>query len=844
MHDMTLDQHPQVVWVLVAGLLALGVIVILLLVRSWKRKRTQASLTAANQRFQNMFDNTAVALIEEDFTAVKAALDQLAAEGVTDFEAYFEAHPLFLSRMAELVQVTDVNPAALRMYGAADKEAFASVFPSIFAPDTSEAVKKLLLAIIGGGALFECETVNRTLDQHLIHVLVSLSLPDASGGDYRGIFVSVIDITDLKRSEDALRRSEERFRTVFNHAASGMAMIDREGNYLRVNKALERMLGYSAQALMQMNWRDVTHPDDIPQSEYMIQEIAAGSTPPAIEKRYITRQGQSIWALVNLAALPTSPQGPLYYIAQMQDISSIKAARAKLQEREERYRQIFEADLSGIYVVTAGRQLVMCNLVFARMLGFDSVEEVLGKDFASFYKDPTLGSKIIAELTRDKKIEHYEMEFLRCDGKIVHVRINAIGRFDDLGRLIEMQGYILDITRQKSLESQLLHAQKMESVGTMAGGVAHDFNNLLMGIMGNASLLMGELGESHPSLGRLQNIQQYVESGSDLTRQLLGFAKGGKYEVRTTDLNRLISRNLTMFARTHKNIRVHTELLPELWSVEADRTQIDQVLYNLYVNAWQAMENGGDLFISTGNQVLDTQSVAPVGLPPGRYVQITVKDTGHGIPAAILPRIFDPFFTTKARGRGTGLGLASAYGIVKSHGGFITVQSSDQGGATFSVFLPASESRPMEADAAPRTKVRRGSGTILLVDDEEIIIDAIGAMISNLGYSLYTAGSGAEAVKIYRERGAVIDLVILDMVMPGMGGGETFERLKAVDPNVQVILCSGYSAEGNAAEILRRGCRGFLQKPFSLNELSGKLSAVFERQHARDCAAAVDRKTD
>jgi two-component system, cell cycle sensor histidine kinase and response regulator CckA len=269
------------------------------------------------------------------------------------------------------------------------------------------------------------------------------------------------------------------------------------------------------------------------------------------------------------------------------------------------------------------------------------------------------------------------------------VLLNGVGRFNAQGELIEILGYLMDITRQKNLEAQLLHAQKMESIGTMAGGVAHDFNNLLMGILGNTSLLMMDMGEDHANYDRLKNIEHYVKSGSDLTRQLLGFAKGGKYEARVLDLNMLIKQSTAMFSRTHKNLQIDTSLADDLWLVEADHNQIDQVLYNMYVNGWQAMENGGHLFVGTKNRtIIDIQETDIHGIPPGRYVEIEITDTGTGIVPEDLPRIFDPFYTTKERSRGTGLGLASSYGIIRSHGGFISVSSQQNQGTSFLICLP------------------------------------------------------------------------------------------------------------------------------------------------------------
>jgi CheY-like chemotaxis protein len=283
-----------------------------------------------------------------------------------------------------------------------------------------------------------------------------------------------------------------------------------------------------------------------------------------------------------------------------------------------------------------------------------------------------------------------------------------------------------------------------------------------------------------------------------------------------------------MFARTHKEINVRTSLADDLWVVEADHSQIDQVLYNMYVNAWQAMENSGDLTVSTSNRTLNSSGAAAHGIKAGDYVQITVTDNGIGMDAETMQRIYDPFFTTKERGRGTGLGLASAYGIIKNHSGLIRVLSKPNQGTTFNIFLPATDKTLEIQPPEPSKEPRSGSGTILLIDDEEIVIESVGCMIEHLGYRLIVAHSGKEAVRIYDTQGSNIDLVILDMIMPDMNGSETFDRLKAIDPNVRVILSTGYSADGQANKILKRGCQGLITKPFTLGELSEKLSGILQ----------------
>ena len=373
----------------------------------------------------------------------------------------------------------------------------------------------------------------------------------------------------------------------------------------------------------------------------------------------------------------------------------------------------------------------------------------------------------------------------------------------------------------------MYRSQKLESLGILAGGVAHDFNNLLMGIQGRASLMMLDAGGSQARIEHLEAIEEYVRSATDLTRQLLGFARGGKYDVKPADMNRVLEHSARMFGRTKKEIRIRKRLQPGLWTVEIDRRQIEQVLLNLYVNAWHAMPGGGDLVIRTENRELDADLAAPRDLLPGRYVVTSVEDTGVGMDAATLERIFDPFFTTKGMGRGTGLGLASAYGIVQNHAGNIIVESKPGKGTTFSIFLPASGKTISETEEGNERPVR-GSEDLLLVDDEEMVRKVGRQMLERLGYRVLVAESGPEALSVFREQGGRIGAVILDMIMPDMGGEETFRRLKEIDPGVRVLLCSGYSLDGQAREILDQGCRAFIQKPFDITDLSLQVRAVLD----------------
>ena len=409
-------------------------------------------------------------------------------------------------------------------------------------------------------------------------------------------------------------------------------------------------------------------------------------------------------------------------------------------------------------------------------------------------------------------------------------------RRDEKGDITHYEGVVLDVSKRmkaenerESLQTQLQQAQKMEAVGTLAGGIAHDFNNLLMAIQGRTSIMLMKKDSSHPDIRHLKGIENNVESAAELTRQLLGFAKGGKYEVRPTDLNELVKKENRMFGRTKKEISIHGKYAEDLWSVEVDRGQIEQVLLNLYINAWQAMPGGGNLYLETENVTLDEDYVKPFSIAPGRYVKISVADTGVGMDKATRERIFEPFFTTKEMGRGTGLGLASAYGIIKNHGGFINVYSEKGHGTTFNIYLPASEKEAIE-EKKPAGSTLRGTETVLFVDDEDMIIEVAGELFEQLGYKVLTAGSGREAIETYEKNKEKIDIVLLDMIMPDMSGGETYDKLKEINPDIKVLLASGYSMNGTATEIMDRGCNGFIQKPFKMKEFSQKLREILNQK--------------
>jgi len=511
-----------------------------------------------------------------------------------------------------------------------------------------------------------------------------------------------------------------------------------------------------------------------------------------------------------------------------------RAADSALRESSEKYRTILESIEEGYFETDQKGNLTFSNEAFCKILGYPR-NQLLGMNSCD-YTTPDTAEKIprimeqIKQTGRPEDVTDYDV--IRKDGSEAALELSISLLTDKDGKPAGFRGMVRDVSQRKEteeekrlLETQLQQAQKMESIGTLAGGIAHDFNNILMGIQGNATLMLLKIESEHPNYKKIKSIEKFVQNGTELTRQLLGFARRGKYLVKTTDLNEVIEKSSALFARTKKEIQVHTVFHDEIWAVEVDRGQIEQALLNLYVNAWQAMPAGGDVYLKTRNVMLDSSYVKPFKVEPGKYVEVSVSDTGVGIDRKTRERIFEPFFTTKEMGRGTGLGLASVYGIIKSHSGYIDVHSEKEKGTTFTIYLPASEKEAVREKTVPAAMLK-GTGAILLIDDEKMILDVGRELLEELGYTVLSALSGREALDIFQKNSDKIDLVIMDMIMPGMGGGETFDRLRAINPNIKVLLSSGYSVNGQASKILHRGCDGFIQKPFNLNQLAEKIGKI------------------
>ena len=633
---------------------------------------------------------------------------------------------------------------------------------------------------------------------------------------------------NISQDADAtLREGEELHAKLLAVIPDPVIRTDIEGKILFVNDMTLQKSGYGREEFIGQSVFSFLAPEDQPRAIDNMKLLFERPLRPK-EYRFIAKSGAIIHIEVNGDILRNEEGTPNGTVQVCRDITERKKTEQSLKEWEERYRLLSEASFEGVAITDRGI-FVDANKQMLDMLGY-SHEEIVGRPVSDIIAPESVD--LVMKNILNEFEEPYENYLRKKDGTCFPVVSRARSMFwGDRKCRVTVLRDITDIKQaeeeRKRLEEQVYQSHKLEALGTLAGGIAHDFNNLLMAIQGYASLMLLECNPEQRHYDRLKNIEKQVKSGAELTKQLLGFARGGKYETKPTDINDLLAENSEMFARTKRELRIKRRFSEDIWTIEVDRGQMDQVFLNLYINAWQAMPAGGNLFIETHNIVFDDQFAKPHDLAPGRYVKISVTDTGYGMDEKTRQRIFEPFFTTKAVSRGSGLGLASAYGIIRNHGGAITVYSQKGYGTTFNIYLPASE-KTMEKEAISQAQVVKGSETILVVDDDPANIDVISQLLIVLGYTVLTASSGMQAVEIYQGR-KDIDLVILDMIMPGLSGSDTFDKVKKINPDVRVILSSGYSVTGQAKAILDRGVKAFIQKPFTAGDFSLKIREALQK---------------
>jgi len=676
-----------------------------------------------------------------------------------------------------------------------------------------------------------------------------------------GAIEATLEITESKKAEEALQESEEKYSTLVENSLTGI-YIDQGGKVVFANNKFAEIYKYPKDELLGIeSWR-LVHPDDRGLTdEIRTKRLKGEEAPLAYEARGLTKNGDTIWitrrntrieykgktAILgnivniterretekalqeNIRKLQLAYEQSIIYAKQLnEEMTERKRVEEALRESEEQYRDMVENISEVIYTTNENGVITYISPVMESVSDY-SPSELIGRVFTDviYEDDLSRGTKQFEKILSGNP-ELSEYRIITKSGEARWVRSSSRPIFKE-NRVVGLRGVLTDITESKRLETQLQQAQKMKAIGTLAGGIAHDFNNLLMGIQGNTSLMLLDLDSSHPYYERIETIEKQVRSGASLTSHLLGYARKGKYKVKPLDLNELVEEISNTFDRTSKEITIHRELAKDLPAVEADKGQIEQVLLNLFINATDAMPGGGDLILKTTNVTHEDMKDRLYDPMLGNYVLLTVTDTGVGMDKDTMERVFDPFFTTKERGRGTGLGLASAYGIIKGHGGYIDVDSRKGQGSAFSVYLPASEKKVERVVKAVK-RLTKGTETVLLVDDEEVIRKVGKELLEALGYRVLLARDGKEAIEVYKKNLKDIDIVLLDMVMPNMGGGEAYDKIKEINPDIKALLSSGFSVDGEATEILDRDCNGFIQKPFTMKELSKKMRRLLENK--------------
>ncbi|MBI5016277.1 MAG: PAS domain S-box protein [Deltaproteobacteria bacterium] len=641
-------------------------------------------------------------------------------------------------------------------------------------------------------------------------------------------------------SERALRASEDRYRAIFETAGIPMIIIDEDTTISLANAEFERLSGCSKYELQgKRSWTEFAGAVDLDRmvGYHHGRRLDPDSAPRKYEFEFVDAAGRSRTVVTTVAMIPGSRQSVASYL----DISESKRAEAALRASEEKYRVFFEDDLTGDFLSSPEGRLTACNPAFARIFGFSSPEAAVGFDLTGLYPSPAQRLELIERLVRERRLEYLELGLRRLDGEAVHVVANLIGRFDESGELREIRGYLFDDTGRKKLEVQLLQAQKLESVGQLAGGVAHDFNNILAGIMGHAELAVARAPDGHPTRRHMAQVVDLAERAAGTTRRLLAFSRRQVLEPVTVGMNDIVASLHRLIGKTlGERIEISVSVDPDLPPIFADTAQMEQVLLNLCINARDAMPEGGRLLIETRRATLDAASLpARTGLAPGEYVLVGVSDSGSGMEEAVRRRIFEPFFTTKEPDRGTGLGLAMVHGIVTQHRGFVDVATAEGRGTTFTVYLPAAQGLEERPDSTLSRPVQGGNETVLLVEDDEALRDLAVDVLQQHGYAAVAASNGEEALRLLEEREGEVALVVTDVVMPRMDGVALYDRVRRLRAETRFLFVSGYPDGAMDEGFMLDALVPFLRKPFNTRQLLDKVREALDRAPA--AAAPVRR---
>ena len=670
-----------------------------------------------------------------------------------------------------------------------------------------------------------------------------LKVAERVGTQIAGAIANAQLFNEHKRTEEALSVERERFESLSEGAPFGMVLIDPEGRFIYSNPKFKELFGYDRGEIPNGRaWFKKAFPDPVYRHQVIetwMLDLECSKPGERKPRTFTVTSKDGTKKVVNFISVQLAAGE---HLITCEDITQHKQAEEALKESEARYRSLFDGVPVGLYRTTPNGQILDANLTLVQMLGYPDRSALLRRNVVESYLRPEDRSQWQDLLERDGTLHHYETQLRRRDGTPIWVEENARVYGGSGGQVLYYEGSLEDITEKKqataemlSLQEQLRQSQKMEAIGRLAGGIAHDFNNLLTVISGYSQLSLATSLEGNSLRENIVEIQRATDRATALTRQLLAFSRRQILDMRIMDLNGTVLDLEKMLRRViGEDIKLVTVLAKDLWRVKSDPSQIEQVLLNLAVNARDAMPKGGKLTIETANVELDQDYArSHLGVKPGLYVKLLIRDTGVGMSLEVMERAFEPFFTTKEKGKGTGLGLSTVYGIIKQSGGNVWVHSELGQGTTFEIYLPKTDEAQEILKTGPSSPQRlQGSETILLVEDEEAVRVLARKTLRNYGYHILEAANGEEVLKAVTEYGQKIQLLVTDVVMPGMSGREVADRLLLRYPEMKVLYISGYTDTAIVHQgILERGTT-LLLKPFKPDTLAQKVREVLDRSPA------------
>lgn len=819
--------------------LAAALVVALLSLLAMRRLRRlvelrTAELRAKEEHYRLLFESSPVALVEFDYRPLRGWFAELRSQGVTDLAAHFAAHPAAREHALRISPLREANAAAVRAVGAASREEMFARLAEITTPGTLEARLHNMVCLFGGRDSAEGEIPYRVLSTGEVrNFYYHWRMPRAADGSltFENTQTALLDVTEKRRAEEALRESEERYRRLFEATPVPMWIYDLESlKFVAVNDATVRNYGYSREEFLAMSILDIRPEEERERLKQVVSAYRGGQPHRNDIWRHRRKDGSILF--VEVYAHTVSLRGRTGVLVVPFDLTEKLRAEQALRESETRYREIFEHAAGGVYRSTPEGRFIAVNPALARMLGFETPEAMMARYGdridTDLYVKPGRRAEFVAQISRMDTLTNFESEVRGGDGRSRWLSESVRAVRDSVGRLLYYEGFVTDMTPRRQLEQELQRASKLEAVGILAGGIAHDFNNILTVVLGNITLAEMDTDAQGSVSALLREAKRATLRARDLTQQLLTFAKGGDPVRSAVNLAELV-RESAGFALHGAKARAEYDLPAELWPADADKGQLGQVIQNLVINSVQAMPEGGFVRITASNCRLDV-GPGPGGLPPGRYVEIAVTDTGVGVAPEHLAKIFDPYFTTKQHG--SGLGLATVYSIIRKHLGHVQVESQLGVGTTFRLWLPAAAELPAHVESRPQS-MSPFAVRVLFMDDEPTIRHMAGLFLERLAAEFQLAADGSEALTKYRsarEAGRPFDVVIMDLTVPGgMGGKEAMERLRAYDPEVRAIVSSGYSRDPVLANYRLHGFRGILPKPYGLEQLRRAIREILEK---------------